>query len=137
MTDLDAIKRRLAAATSGPWQQWTCREAHPESRETHGPHCRGVTIDGGSHTLPTQADDALVAHAPSDLDALVAEVERLRAENERLRTALDPFAREHHSAGGAYCPESRDWDLALETYADLVPEFRALVERLAAEEVES
>lgn len=59
--DLDAIKARLSAATSGPW--WTDETA--------------------------EMDAVLIAHAPGDIAALVAEVERLGGDADLLRTGLD------------------------------------------------
>ena len=64
--DLDAIKARLDVATSGPW--WTDETA--------------------------EMDAVLIANAPGDITALVAEVERLRDEAVLLRTGRDA-AREY------------------------------------------
>lgn len=86
--DLKAIKARLAAATPGPWRSaWddgdpnadvTIRSLAPGLDE-----CASYVIVAswydGPITLCLEADAAFIAAAPSDVAALVAEVERLRA----------------------------------------------------------
>ena len=84
--DLEPIKERLAAATPGPWRVWTdpdptkVRATAVETAWCHG------DIEGDTELitdyLPTDADAEMIAHAPSDLAALVAEVEQLRAERD-------------------------------------------------------
>jgi hypothetical protein len=66
VTDLEAIKERLAAATPGPWTQWATHYVCDKREKIAGP------------MLARDAD--LIAHAPEDLAALVEEVERLRAD---------------------------------------------------------
>ena len=77
MPDLQPIKDRLAVATPGPW--WASKE------KSFGTYlavavvgCNEVLAeyDGYRHSDDDDAD--LIAHAPADLAALVAEVERLR-----------------------------------------------------------
>lgn len=87
MTDLEAIKARLAAATPGPWSDdwtgrgpldthWSCQPDYKEIIRMEGSDSWG----GCNHSLRCDAADAsLIAHAPADLAALVAEVEELRA----------------------------------------------------------
>ena len=90
--NLEPIKARLAAATEGPWFV----EGMPETAE-----CRVLAIDGepepdnnywgcipvtSGGSVPADAD--LIAHAPTDLARLVAEVERLRAVIKAVREAL-------------------------------------------------
>lgn len=69
--DLQAIKARLAAATPGPWtSDGICVLALYEGYETFM-----VEVSYGR-----RPDDAeFIAHAPTTIAALVAEVERLRA----------------------------------------------------------
>ena len=79
---LDPIRARLAAATPGPWEVDECSE------ETT------VIVAGSDLTIicselwqgweGTQ-DAALIANAPTDMAALVAEVERLRVAVWRVR----------------------------------------------------
>lgn len=84
--DLDAIKARLAAATPGPWGLQGAQNDY----ELRGP---GPRVDGWNtgplvmevsrwNKHPSPADVDLIEHAPADLAALVAEVERLRAHRE-------------------------------------------------------
>jgi len=82
--NLDAIKARLAAATPGPWGLQGAQNDY----ELRGP---GPRVNGWNmgplvmevsrwNKHPSPADVALIEHAPADLTALIAEVERLRAE---------------------------------------------------------
>ena len=65
MLNLDPIKQRLAAATPGPWGAL-------------GPGASGLCyVSGPGITQVGQADAALIANAPTDIAALVAEVQRL------------------------------------------------------------
>ena len=77
MLDLDPIKARLAAATPGPWR-WSRVESWGHVAKLHDIHFL-PNLASLSSTQQDQADADLIAHAPSDLAALVAEVERLRA----------------------------------------------------------
>ena len=78
--DLDAIEARLAAATPGPWDtDGTTVWAYvivPDPRDQTGQtpiQDRELVAQSGG------ADADLIAHAPTDLAALVAEVRALRA----------------------------------------------------------
>lgn len=91
--DLEPIKARIARATPGPWR---VKEADP--RRIH----RGtVQVEEHGRVIETVAEcycggyeghglhnAELVANAPTDLDALVAEVERLRAQRALDNAAL-------------------------------------------------
>ena len=91
--DLEPIKARIARATPGPWR---VKEADPRSI-----HRGTVQVEENGRVIETVAEcycggyeghglhnAELVANAPTDLDALVAEVERLRAEVGRERSAV-------------------------------------------------
>jgi hypothetical protein len=69
MIDLAPIKARLAAATPGPW------------REGLNGGSSGITTEDEWRGMESMvhAGRALIAHAPTDMAGLVAEVERLRA----------------------------------------------------------
>jgi hypothetical protein len=104
MIDLDAIKVRRAAATPGPWWHeyylgaWRVRPnyAHPAYTNTTREICD--TSDGDL----SEEDAVFIAHAPADIDALLAHVatlahqattqaqraERAEAEAARLRALL-------------------------------------------------
>lgn len=74
MIDLNAIKARLAAATLGPWRKQLC---------ACGLGCEdSASVKAGGALVVLCAPDAdadLVANAPTDIAALIAEIERLRA----------------------------------------------------------
>lgn len=85
--DLAAIKARLAAATPGPWRQQLC--ACGSDCDDH------ASVKAGGSLVVTCAPDAdadLIAHAPQDLAALIAEVERLRAVLDSSSSALTEIA---------------------------------------------
>ncbi len=90
MTDeeLAAIKARLSAALPGPWTGMTIRRsldgdclAIVRQQENGGATIAATVIPAYSDrdTVP------LFLHARADMDALVAEVERLRDEKQRFR----------------------------------------------------
>lgn len=77
--ELDAIKARAEAATAGPWM------AGGTGRH-EGTVFAGVMRLG--RFFDQSGDDAeFIAHARSDIPALITEVERLRDELDRLRFA--------------------------------------------------
>lgn len=82
--DIAAIEARLSAATPGPWfhDLQFLQVAAPDPR---GGSCRYITAEGG----PTDPDADLIAHAPADIAALLAEVRRLTAER---ATALEAIS---------------------------------------------
>ncbi len=88
MTDLDLapIKNRLAKATPGPWDAYSVPGFKSEAPYTAvgigEKEARLVRFDGA------WPDADFIANSPTDIAALVAEVER-------LRTQIDA-AREHH-----------------------------------------
>lgn len=92
MPDLDAIRARLDRATPGPWtvaetEGWI--GIHPVC-PPHGTD-DAAEISGGLDDL-TPADADLIAHAPTDLAALVAEIERLRAVAEAAAQVVGAYA---------------------------------------------
>lgn len=96
--DLEPIKERLATATPGPWRVW--RDPDPTKVRTTAVEtawCHG-DIEGDTELitdyLPTDADAELIANAPSDLTALVAEVERLQPRQVTTYEALDGLPEE-------------------------------------------
>jgi hypothetical protein len=93
MINIDAIKARLVRATPGPWRL--------KPQDPAKIHRGTVQIEEDGRAIEVVAEcycgayeghglhnADLIAHAPTDLDALVAEVERLRAEVERERVAV-------------------------------------------------
>lgn len=81
--DLDSIKARCEAATEGPWHRehgdYGCVSIGNFGWVVDGPNCPQYDED----TPQGHADAEFIAHARTDVPALVAEVERLRAEVER------------------------------------------------------
>lgn len=76
MLDLDAIKARLAAATPGPWEEEREGGGYPTG-VVYGPDCTVTSCDSEPGTLHQCTNAIFIANAPSDIAALVAEVERL------------------------------------------------------------
>lgn len=111
---LSEIKEREAKATPGPWI-WFHSQSHPEHwevdgkselmpghtgwqilggvEEPDGPEDYGWAVLHGKHSedeiTPSLGDVAFAASARQDIPWLVSEVERLTAENARLRAFLD------------------------------------------------
>lgn len=93
MLDLDPIKARLQAATPGPWMRdkwkadidivrqvdWTpCgAEGHNDCAVAQTIHPADVAAVGLGHDRAI-TDAEFIAHTPTDIAALVSEVERLR-----------------------------------------------------------
>lgn len=84
MLDLDPIKERLAKRTPGKWGQYV-NDINYDCGviSEHGHICRiDAATDSETDTKrgPSGrlADSDLIAHAPADLEKLIAEVERLR-----------------------------------------------------------
>jgi hypothetical protein len=84
--DLDAIEARANAATPGPWE--------------HGERCVwqagmlntaeiAVDCEHGNGGIRRHADAEFIAHARTDVPALLAEVKRLREQVERMRGLLE------------------------------------------------
>ena len=84
--ELSAIRERAVAATPGPW------EMQPIGRSSFGYELRqrdslSVLLYTEGCYVPKQeeANALFIAHAREDVPALLAEVDRLRAENTLLR----------------------------------------------------
>lgn len=91
MIDLNPIKARLAAATSGPWRitKWDRGDL---VADMDGEALSLLTIRDDDMPVVKEAEDAeFIAHARTDMKELVAEVERLR---KRVLGSLGAVARE-------------------------------------------
>lgn len=110
MLDLEPIKARLAAATPGPWEMQDEYIACPDGDFV----C--TIVDGG-----TERDAMLIANAPTDLAALVAEVEALRNPATRTQT------------GGCTCESLMAADTLASEWQARAEKAEAEVERLRAE----
>jgi ribosomal protein S15P/S13E len=98
MLNLDEIKARLAAATPGPWRWYINKRSRDIRLEAEhsgrlivmdfvrwGMQCAQPRFRTQPHDLMTEysdcvphADAGLIAHAPTDIAALIGEVEQLR-----------------------------------------------------------
>lgn len=82
--DLEAIKSRLYKATPGPWEWKLMPKRHMLVHRTGMKSLLTVLETQGEavHEYPCADEDDrdLIQHAPTDLAALIEEVERLRAE---------------------------------------------------------
>ncbi|WP_372352665.1 hypothetical protein [Streptomyces sp. KL116D] len=87
--DLDAIEARATAATPGPWctDSWEIYKGaeYEAGAEWLGETCRAGEMDD------SRADAEFVAHARTDVPALIAEVRRLRAADDRASSAYAYF----------------------------------------------
>ena len=96
MIDLEAIKDRLAAATPGPWVVRFEPDADGcddywriEMPTENGGHRTQMANPRHEEWTPERREDwVLIANAPADLAALIAEVEELRAELELKSAAI-------------------------------------------------
>lgn len=76
-----AIRERWAAATPGPW------EYRERSYWSVPKKCWCLWVGIGGGIYGSEATERAIAHAPTDIADLLAEVERLRAEVEHWRAA--------------------------------------------------
>lgn len=99
--DLEAIEKRVNAATPGPWRVWdSCSWRRIGTEDRH--HRRSTVIepynsrsDGHPDLLAERDDLEFVAHAREDIPALLAEVRKLREAAEKAKSLLDnPVMRE-------------------------------------------
>ena len=96
--DLEPIKKRLAAATPGPWEaQDFDNFPGDEGSAIVGAFGVGLVAyalrhgssgDGWYDEEQCDADATFIAHAPEDIAALVAEVERLTAQIDAVKVAV-------------------------------------------------
>lgn len=102
--DLVAIAKRCEAATPEPWHY----DADRQGPSIVGPDGRVVLGSGWSETYGVAGEDADIAftvHARSDVPALLAEVERLRAACQQVLATYDKWYPDDIFIGG---PESDD-----------------------------
>lgn len=106
MTDkeLTAIKERLAAASPGPWRALT---GERQRSHAHG-NANAVfpmVLSNNEHVLAemspwlSDADRTFIIHSRTDVEALVAEVERLMSERDRVVNYLRAIADDPESLG--------------------------------------
>lgn len=78
MLDLDAIEARAAAATPGPW--WVERPEGHDAYIAYGTRGDGADTFDLYDLYNVDTDYAFMAHARTDVPALIAEVRALRKE---------------------------------------------------------
>lgn len=99
---LAEIRKRAEAATPGPWEprdpDWWQLEDPDYADKTDGIQAAGRSIMGTCDGCPAgKYDDAVfIAHARTDIPALLAEVERLRAERDAYRKQSEDQAWEYY-----------------------------------------
>ena len=72
---LNAIRGRVTAATHGPWCHWSGRDQRDNCVKSDSREDMHTVAD----VIPEADDAQFIAHARTDIPALLAEVERLRA----------------------------------------------------------
>ena len=109
MTDLylAPIKERLAKAHT-EWGEWTVQsdewgECHSVIIQDDGPGYSPIAEGIGQGEDDGLADAEFIAHAPSDLAALVAEVERLRGQIDAVREHHVPVEANYYAATVTEC----------------------------------
>jgi hypothetical protein len=70
---LDAIERRCAAATPGPWKSYVEGRDHTSCDSFIKTGCDDIYLTGAS-----LADQDFIAHARQDIPALIEEIRALR-----------------------------------------------------------
>ena len=84
------IRARVDAATEGPWFQG--REDH-RYESAHEVYSKREPDEEDSHDIASYVwsaeDAALIAHAPTDIEDLLAAVERLTAERDALAAQVE------------------------------------------------
>ena len=89
--NLEPYKARLAAATPGPWETYDERPSAVSIMTSQTKTWVGMTFK--------KTDATLIAHAPTDIAELVAEVERLQAVIDAVSELLDLNYYQFASAG--------------------------------------
>lgn len=95
---LDAIRRREAKATAGPWSHWSGWEQWDHSVMSY-------ELDDAptvANIIPELDDAEFIAHAREDVPALLAEVERLRALTTVTEDMVERGKAAHHEAFNAW-----------------------------------
>lgn len=110
---LDEIAARASKATPGPWEEHDDYGPHFYAY-LRGPYLRGVGTLNFGDGEDAAADREFVKHAREDVDALLAEVRRLRAAMEEIRHL-------HKDSPMGPCPVCIDADAAAEGGDGLVP----------------
>lgn len=106
---LAEIKKRAEAATEGPWYRQFGYGINIVSESDY----KVIDEDGGVSKYP---DATFIEHARQDVPALLAEVERLQAENE----ILESFFEESERNKNRYADEMLVFRIYAEKFADVL-----------------
>ena len=91
--DLDAIEARANAATDGPWSVYQTMHAEPKVVNSTGHWPAGEVANASNSPADYgNADAEFIAHARTDVPALVAEVRRLREDADEDASVRDMLA---------------------------------------------
>lgn len=93
MTDeeLAEIAARADAATAGPWRPSKRDDFYGVVRDMGRPRCVAVLSNPMTEMYQLALDAEFIANARDDVPKLVAEVRRLRDENEQLETLMAEY----------------------------------------------
>ena len=102
--DIDTIERRAEQASPGPWEVTKIDAAGCEISSVGGQQIVGQGYNGGGCW---EEDDAtFLASARTDVPTLLAEVRRLREENQHLRARLATGGKSPADAYGKHAPRA-------------------------------
>lgn len=110
--DLDAIKKRLAVASPGPWI-WCLYDL--ESTDSTG-HSHILLSDKNEFNRIKESNRHFISHSRQDIPALIEEVESLRAEVEKWKGREAGMAQNHIDSVG----EVADLELKIEDLRDMI-----------------
>lgn len=119
---LNRLKELEAKATPGPWEPFTeywCNPQGPDTRTGCGPIHQCYEYPGGIGQSPeAEADAAFIAESRNALPALLAEIERLRAVEAKLKEALEFYGEGNIGCNDPYCGSS-ELDDVTDTWVDV------------------
>ena len=127
MLDLEPIKERLTAATPGPWF------ADDDGGVSTEPHAYTMTstpvVDTEGCGMGNPKDATFIANAPTDITALVAEVERLEKEVGTERSKQNAWMDLYHVTA----KRNKQLTEAIEADSDVMFARREEIEHLRAQ----
>lgn len=86
--DIEAIKARVDATTEGPWEAVRNRYGY-DVTETWAVEPKGPSVHNVCHVTVGAEDAEFIAHARSDIPALLAYVEQLEAQIEQADSEVE------------------------------------------------
>lgn len=101
--ELSEIEARLQATTAAPWEPWICYRCNYLHLGKRDRSAAWVCPDPRNGTLAKPTDLEFIAHARSDVPALVAEVRRLQ---DGIRWLAQTVHQAGHDGGWESCPKA-------------------------------